>query len=878
MLIDETVILLRPINITERVTKHFEIRNKVVSEVRQGRNPTYFNLERKPIRSFSDVIAMLDAADNQIAILGSIQPELKHDVHVIRRTKYPTAVENGIYDYNRRLCFFDVDNLNYIQDLPDIADKQCVDKVLLFMPLAFQQASKVIRFSASTGIKKGKVGLHAFVIFDELQSESSLRQLQLGIDRYMKRRIFINRDVPLTKNKQQEIAICDPAISTYQQALYISPPVLGNGVPNPFQIHERRQFIACENSMICAADLRREIEVDDAIYSAVEQNKVSQFSTKSHTQKPKKKPNRKIFADVPANDEYSTNLDNIVYLQTQKHWKLTRKGVLKSSVLQALDAARDAAPHLSELAHQIVETLPNQIQVSDNLKCGGDVSSWSELITHAISRPWISFNNAQFANSITLDCDHDNLDLVEEIVKLGCPRPLVVVDPATGRYHATWILSDPVAITADDHLTPRKALAYARALLTDALQADKAYSGQLTRNPFALKTSLAAPIRRRSEAMHADWIVEAWESEPLVWAVAMQPEPCRLGEIIAALADDFKPSWPNRTQEIETVHAAEGRNCTIFRSISEWARRTYSAYDCDFNELLSVAESVNSSFYEQLCDKEVRGIVRSVNKWMRTKWRGRSDGINRGAMKKDGSINDDMMLDEKQQKAGVWSGNKNKKDTDKKIADAIVQLSANNIKITQIAIAKQAGITERTVRSRIGKNRKNGVYQDLPLAFLVSKNLSATSDHLESSGFLTSSVGHVDNKILEVSKIIDGIKSKVADVDHNVIAINTINDVKYSSGSNNVDVSHVSLVSNKALVAFTEDVSYRYYVSKDLSEITMIDEAYEIEDGYALTIEIIRGLVSFKPDPGMLLTDSLKFKIAMIVKNFRAASEEKIAA
>ena len=58
----------------------------------------------------------------------------------------------------------------------------------------------------------------------------------------------------------------------------------------------------------------------------------------------------------------------------------------------------------------------------------------------------------------------------------------------------------------------------------------------------------------------------------------------------------------------------------------------------------------------------------------------------------------------------------------------------------------------------------------------------------------------------------------------------------------------------------------------------MIDADDEIEDGYSFTIEIIKNLVTFRPDPCMHLPEHLKSRIAMLVKDIRVQRIDRLAA
>ena len=184
-------------------------------------------------------------------------------------------------------------------------------------------------------------------------------------------------------------------------------------------------------------------------------------------------------------------------------WNYGKNGQLRKSVKRGIAAAAAAAPHLADLAERIIPRLPGKPSVSNDLKCAGrKTSSWAELLMYATTRPWISFNTESATNAITIDCDHDNLDLLDDIIyKHGCPPPTFVAsDPWSGRFHVTWFLMCPVKTALGANPKPKALLDRARGLLTDALNGDKRFTNRLTKNPFGLKSDLAGSLRRCTPA------------------------------------------------------------------------------------------------------------------------------------------------------------------------------------------------------------------------------------------------------------------------------------------------------------------------------------------------------------------------------------------
>ena len=133
--------------------------------------------------------------------------------------------------------------------------------------------------------------MHVFVIFDEIQSESSLKSIQNGINRYMQRRILEVDGVKVEKT------LCDPAASTYNQPLYISPPVLKDGIKAPFYFRDRRHFIIGESQFISTDDLLCEIDEDDALYAPVKATRAEKVISSETARKKIRESAPAIFSD-----------------------------------------------------------------------------------------------------------------------------------------------------------------------------------------------------------------------------------------------------------------------------------------------------------------------------------------------------------------------------------------------------------------------------------------------------------------------------------------------------------------------------------------------------------------------------------------------------
>ena len=417
-------------------------------------------------------------------------------------------------------------------------------------------------------------------------------------------------------------------------------------------------------------------------------------------------------------------------------WNCDQFGELRRTVSKGLNKAAAACPGLADLGDLLLPRLPGMVRVSDNIKGNsGQPTSWVEPIRYAVGRPWIAYNNERFINAITIDCDHDDTDLIDNLIfKLAMPPPLIVSDMATGRFHATWLLKAPVHVYAGADRKPQKALALARALLTSALRGDPAYTNSLTKNPFAKKNSLTGSLMRKACALYDETIVAAWEAQTYLWGVDDRGmRPCELSDIIKCLRDDYEPFWPGR-KNIKLVRNSEGRNTTLFDSIREWAYKTYDTFYGDFfAELLRVARQINSEFERPLKDGEVYSTAKSVSRFMLTKWNGRKRerNANLGIMTKQQIISQSMTLSEKQRAAGAWSRKTVSDKTDRIIQrgyEHFRKLRPDAAKLcTQRELVEFTGLSLSTVKGRWAEFKKvqHATHQIIPAESLSGRNEDA---------------------------------------------------------------------------------------------------------------------------------------------------------
>jgi hypothetical protein len=206
----------------------------------------------------------------------------------------------------------------------------------------------------------------------------------------------------------------------------------------------------------------------------------------------------------------------------------------------------------------------------------------------AMRRPYIQPNSPNETHCLVFDVDRPAAAIDWE--DLQCPPPSIITrNPENGHAHLVYLLAVPVHHNHTSRKNPIRYLAAVEAALRDKLVADPAYSGLLTKNPI-----------------HPRWEVLLRQANPydLAW-----------------LADWLDLSaYSDKRRNLPNVGL--GRNCTTFDRVRKWAYseirkpQGWFGYDFWFAVVLAKAMAVNAGFAEPLTSVEVRGIAKSIAKWV----------------------------------------------------------------------------------------------------------------------------------------------------------------------------------------------------------------------------------------------------------------------
>ena len=200
--------------------------------------------------------------------------------------------------------------------------------------------------------------------------------------------------------------------------------------------------------------------------------------------------------------------------------------------------------------------------------------------------PYCSVNPANSYNSIVLDYDKNWLDLDWD--KLPVPN-VAVINPKNNHAHFFYLLKAGVHKNPSSSGKALRFLSDTAEKMTYWTGSDFAFTGNLGKNAM---------------------------SE--VWAVAIQ----RLKPYDLAELSDWFETIPKETVRRCIAKArVESRNCAVFDTVREWAYKNYHKFiKCEFQAFFSAvrdkADRENNYFDSPLTDNEVKGIAKSIAKWV----------------------------------------------------------------------------------------------------------------------------------------------------------------------------------------------------------------------------------------------------------------------
>lgn len=236
---------------------------------------------------------------------------------------------------------------------------------------------------------------------------------------------------------------------------------------------------------------------------------------------------------------------------------------------------------------QFTDRFPNKPYCSDDLHLGLQIRP-KHL---ALLKRYIQPNHPYYTHFFVFDLDYPTAYIDFFYSMVGVPAPnLIVENPANGHAHYVYQLKTPIYQTNASNDKPIK---YGNAVylaLRDILKADASYSGLITKN-----------------AVHKHWRTHV-----------IREQPYTLDQLSERL--DLTTKQINKEIKIDEA-VGLGRNCCVFHTVRHWAYvevRKFRAksYNQWLDHVLAQCCSVNAQFSNPMQYNEVKGIAKSISRWV----------------------------------------------------------------------------------------------------------------------------------------------------------------------------------------------------------------------------------------------------------------------
>ncbi|ENW91509.1 MULTISPECIES: replication initiation protein [Acinetobacter] len=334
-----------------------------------------------------------------------------------------------------------------------------------------------------------------------------------------------------------------------------------------------------------------------------------------------------------------------------------------------------------EIRDYLLNYLPREIFCSSSLKTD-EPRSYKLKKNIALNHEHIQPNHENKRCFLIIDCDENEPDAY---LDLPVPFPnIVVINPETGHYQVWYFLRNGVSWTRFSKGKIKDYYSSTLFKLKAIFNGDNAYIGFLARNPFHDKHICLYP---RLEPYTLDEINNSIGVSRLDY---QEDNPYK-SDAFLLIRDYIKK---NKTNSKEPEQGF-GRNCTIFKVLRHKACRTWSEYrtEMDFAfYLLSEAQKINQDHFPDNCLEynELKHIANSIARYFFNSPRSRKYSSS---------------FIEKQKKRGAAGGKSRSGQFDiarQKCFDLYMQ----NPSLKVAEIAKECGVSERTIRNYLKSIKK----------------------------------------------------------------------------------------------------------------------------------------------------------------------------
>ena len=293
---------------------------------------------------------------------------------------------------------------------------------------------------------------------------------------------------------------------------------------------------------------------------------------------------------------------------------------------------------------------------------------------------FIRYNSPELVSIIAIDIDSHQDGAVW--LDHNLPQPTWTIWTDRGVQFA-WILNKPILFKVEKH---KKMAKEVLAKLVCALDGDINALGfnRVFRNPFMNKSRFSDTRVDLKDFFDLPTPSQEWWDK-----VKAKTKREKKHETL------FKDvSAPSVLLDFSIMKEGDGRNEALFNRLRFWSYDEARAGTYEEFNLTLKALTLNQQFAEGMADKELNGIIASIDAFMQSKYTGhnaRGDGMS------------DEELKERASKAGKKSGAARKRDAYTKIATTIVQMESNDIKITVSDLARRAKCDRRIIREYLNE-------------------------------------------------------------------------------------------------------------------------------------------------------------------------------
>lgn len=237
-----------------------------------------------------------------------------------------------------------------------------------------------------------------------------------------------------------------------------------------------------------------------------------------------------------------------------------------------------------EFLQGLYRDYPSKVRVSKNLQYGMFYAPLQQVLEGLF--PYCSVNPINCYNSAVFDYDSDWMGIDFD----RCPVPNVtVINPNNNHAHLFYLLENAVHKNPTSSGKALQFLADTVEKMTYWMGADFNFTGVLGKNAFSEVWKVAIPRLQRYT--------------------------------LAELSDYFEKIPSENVRRHIAESRVESRNCAVFEIVRAWAYKNYHFFkNCDYTAFFSAvrdkADRENNYFDSPLTDNEVKGIAKSIAKWV----------------------------------------------------------------------------------------------------------------------------------------------------------------------------------------------------------------------------------------------------------------------